>query len=423
MLHSSAIAVHRGSGTPYVCYLEDGQLKLAVRPGTAWSYYDLPTPSVNQVFDPALEVDALGYAHVAVTVETGGVFKMSYGYWDGPVTSQFHYQILYNSQLGYFGSGASPNLCVRSDGSVAIGYRGGDYPSYQIHVAENGSLGGTAWAIQVIAHPSYECYSPFILATLEDDLHLTFSGNMGFGLPSYIFYTYKAAGSSAWTGVQTASNNPLGGNPKMVVDGNGSVHIAFDEVAGNFYTGNISYTSNQSGTWSAGHLVTGDKAYPSFVMDKAGNGSISLEHLLSSKDSDIYYYGFVVSHGLSCDITELSQSTGGTGNFTLNAGSAHANRNYLLFGNVYGVYPGTPLPGGKVTLPLNWDLFTNAVILYVNSPAFKDFLGTLDGSGSATAQLNAGPIPGAAGVLMHFAYALNSPWNFVSNPWSIEIVP
>jgi hypothetical protein len=51
-----------------------------------------------------------------------------------------------------------------------------------------------------------------------------------------------------------------------------------------------------------------------------------------------------------------------------------------------------------------------------------NFLGTLDGSGTATAQLNVPAGSGATGLTMHFAYALNNPWDFVSNPVAVEIV-
>jgi hypothetical protein len=101
----------------------------------------------------------------------------------------------------------------------------------------------------------------------------------------------------------------------------------------------------------------------------------------------------------------------------------NAKRNYILLGSVSGTEPGTPLPGGQVTLPLNWDIFTNLIIGLINSPVFYDFMKTLDTSGYSKAQLNLGPVPGAAGITMHFAYALNKPWDFVSNPVGIKIVP
>ena len=131
------------------------------------------------------------------------------------------------------------------------------------------------------------------------------------------------------------------------------------------------------------------------------------------------------SDPLAAEPRELSEATGGTVNFTLSAGQGCANRNYLLLGSVSGTVPGTPLPGGMATLPLNWDLLTNTIIAQVNTPVFTNFMGTLDGSGNGTAQFNTfGPLPGgSAGLVLYFAYALNMPWDFVSNPVEIQIVP
>ena len=131
----------------------------------------------------------------------------------------------------------------------------------------------------------------------------------------------------------------------------------------------------------------------------------------------------VMRLSLMADIYELSESTGGTINFTLDAGAWNANRNYLLLGSVTGTEPGTPLPGGKATLPLNWDNFTNVIINMVNSSVFTNFQGKLDGQGNGTAQLNLPPVPGTAGLTMYYAFALNNPWDFASNPVPIEIVP
>jgi hypothetical protein len=115
--------------------------------------------------------------------------------------------------------------------------------------------------------------------------------------------------------------------------------------------------------------------------------------------------------------------TGGTVNLNLSADGSNGGRNYLLFGGVSGSTPGTPLPGGRVTLPVNWDLFTNMVISLANSSVFSDFMGTLDSKGMASATLNLPAVPGTAGIVMTFSYALNGPWDFVSNPFEVEIVP
>jgi hypothetical protein len=52
-------------------------------------------------------------------------------------------------------------------------------------------------------------------------------------------------------------------------------------------------------------------------------------------------------------------------------------------------------------------------------------MGTLGGTGSASATFDTlGMLPpGSVGLTMHFAYALNKPWDFVSNPVGIEIIP
>jgi hypothetical protein len=126
---------------------------------------------------------------------------------------------------------------------------------------------------------------------------------------------------------------------------------------------------------------------------------------------------------LTVDNDQISAYTGGKSVFSLDAGVANGNRNYLIFGGVTGTAPGTPLPGGMAVLPINWDAFTNMVISMVNGPAFDQFMGTLNGSGNATATLNLPPIPGVTSLVMYYAFALNNKWDFVSNPVEIHIVP
>jgi plastocyanin len=124
---------------------------------------------------------------------------------------------------------------------------------------------------------------------------------------------------------------------------------------------------------------------------------------------------------LTADSDTISE-TGGSVNFMLDAGVANANRQYILLGGVSGTSPGTPLPGGFETLPLNLDFFTDIVFLLINSPVFNNFLGTLDGNGTSTATLTTGPVPGAAGLLMYYAFALGFPYDFVSNPVEVTFV-
>jgi hypothetical protein len=110
--------------------------------------------------------------------------------------------------------------------------------------------------------------------------------------------------------------------------------------------------------------------------------------------------------------------------FTLDAGAGNSFRNYLLLGGVTGTAPGFPLPGGQTTLPLNWDPFTDVVLDFLNTALFQNFLGVLNGAGMSTATLQAPPLsPTFVGIDMFFAFCLNAPFDFVSNPVVVKITP
>jgi len=126
---------------------------------------------------------------------------------------------------------------------------------------------------------------------------------------------------------------------------------------------------------------------------------------------------------LWCAPESITAGTGGTVEFTLSAGEDFAGRTYLLVGGVSGTSPGTLLPGGLVTIPLNRDWFTEFVLSNVNNATFSSFFGTLDGSGGAVAWLNAPPIPSWAGRTVHFAYATIAPCDFASIPVALEVAP
>jgi hypothetical protein len=126
---------------------------------------------------------------------------------------------------------------------------------------------------------------------------------------------------------------------------------------------------------------------------------------------------------LSFSANCIAASTGGTIGFLLNGGAANAGRTYFIAGSVTGIEPGMHFKGG-VHLPLNWDAFSDVVLNQVNTPPFKNFMGSLDGNDKAQAELNTlGPVPQAAGLLMNFAYVLDNPLDYASNGGYIEILP
>jgi parallel beta-helix repeat protein len=64
------------------------------------------------------------------------------------------------------------------------------------------------------------------------------------------------------------------------------------------------------------------------------------------------------------------------------------------------------------------------VLALFNTPLFKNFVGLLDGHGQASAEFNSfGPLPSdMAGRTLYFAYALKSPWDFISNPVPVRVL-
>jgi hypothetical protein len=139
-----------------------------------------------------------------------------------------------------------------------------------------------------------------------------------------------------------------------------------------------------------------------------------------SFDSDTF---FCYSGSLVGTKYKLSAGTGGSSFLFLDAGEKNAYRNYLILGGITGTKPGTSLPGGHFTLPINWDLFTDLALNLLNTTVFCNFYDVLDHSGSKEAALHMPSLdPIFIGVVMNFAYCLNQPFNFVSNPIAVEIV-
>jgi hypothetical protein len=105
------------------------------------------------------------------------------------------------------------------------------------------------------------------------------------------------------------------------------------------------------------------------------------------------------------DVHEVSIRTGGTQSLTVNAGKAHANRLYWIFGSVTGTSPGVNLLG--VHIPLNPDLYSNVAMANVNTTVFTKFRGSLDANGLATASFVVpANLPLPAGFTFHHAYVV-----------------
>lgn len=155
------------------------------------------------------------------------------------------------------------------------------------------------------------------------------------------------------------------------------------------------------------------------------NHNIGLLKPLYWESGDEIHPAFAVNtEALELSTDAVSVAAGAEVDFYLRAGTDEPDRDYIILGSLSGTAPGVPL-NPWVTLPLNWDFFSNVVLSYTNSPALLNFKKTLDDTGEAWAHMSTmGPMPpSAVGFDMYFAYVLYNPVSYVSNPRSFHVDP
>jgi len=126
---------------------------------------------------------------------------------------------------------------------------------------------------------------------------------------------------------------------------------------------------------------------------------------------------------LSASTHLVSVATGGNVKLSLDAGAAHAARNYWVLGCMDSGGP-RGIPSLKINLRLNPDpyfWFTT----YVPNPLIANSLGTLDTSGKATATIHVPPLsPALIGWRLYHAYVVfQSSIDYASTPVPLTLVP
>ena len=245
---------------------------------------------------------------------------------------------------------------------------------------------------------------------------------------------------------------------ELDADENGDIYMALGIIGTNLpvhataydqtYNGNpddgaVAKFDNNLSAWLLGTYLGGSSADSCYLLslDAWGNvyvagrtDSVDFPVSLDAYDDDFNGGSFdmilsKLDRDLSSDSLKvlpefIHASTGDWIDFHLWAGEENAGRTYLVLGSLSGWKPGYLLPGGQAILPLNWDAFTEALLRSINSPNLVHFMGTLNSTGSALATLKSGPIPPPhVGLEIYFAFCLNNPFDFASNPAVIEIVP
>ena len=123
------------------------------------------------------------------------------------------------------------------------------------------------------------------------------------------------------------------------------------------------------------------------------------------------------------DVTSISITAGGAQTLSLDAGTAHANKPYWIFGSITGTTPGVSING--IQIPLNIDVYTQLAMENVMAnPPFSGFRAALDANGGATAKFIVPANLLSAGFTLYHSYIVfDSAGTFygASNPVSVTL--
>jgi len=311
-------------GVPFVVYEQDSEIYAAHLAGNVWQ---------------AEPVDVTGMVHAAWITDDSVSSEYKIGYAIGDTTG-WSVQTLSGSNLGPYGTGASPFIAVTPEGVAHVVYRGGDYGNYHIHHAWNDSQGGTNWNYEILYSGNANDFSAAMVIEGDGDYHLAVSGNDGWGFPGRAYYFHKPFGQ-AWQQPELASLSSSAAEPSLSVDGYGAPHITWMEMSGNFYTGNIYYSGEDStGAWQVILVIGNDYFIPSFQIDQQGYGHLACYTGGNTGIYDIYH---VKSSGVLTSVEEFK-------NPTAESGCCHILYNYPNPVRTHTeIFYGTKFPG-HVTL-------------------------------------------------------------------------
>lgn len=427
------------SGCAHICYFDatNDQVKYATNASGSWTF-EVIDSLISTYGDCSLTLDSNGKAHVCYAYATGVSFKyatnktgvwvteglstsfdtgrnnsiavdawdnvhISYTIWS---STSFKTMLMYATNasgtwdkdlVDSSDTGDENSIAVDSVGNIHISYQDNDDLWYVTN-----STG--AWVREHLEWRGE--YSSLAIDSL-DNVHVSY------GQFKELRHATKSGGSWS-TDVLVNTYDPE--HTSIGIDSKDQVHISY------YYKGyyNLCYATVDSGVWTT---ETVDSASSTGEYSSLSIDPWDCVHISYFRHTNIQDLKYANKRSLTTDVSEINGSTGGIANLSLNAGVANGGRSYLLFGSVSGVTPGSPLPGGFVVLPLNWDIFTNFVFELRNTPTFSNFQANLDAQGAAAAQFNLFPVTLPSAVPVYFAYALAPPWNFVSNPVLINVAP
>lgn len=260
------LAVDKTTGVPYVAYIEyssaGNEIVLAHDSAGTWVREHLTATPADE-YSPTVAIDASGKAHVAwIGMDQQSNYRIFYA---TNLSGTWVSQMLASSNLGPYGNGAVPYIVSDATGIVYIAYRGGNYQSYRVHIANNTTPGGNTWNYQVTTTPNAEDFRGSLW--IEGvTLYLVSSGNDGWGFPVKAHYSELDLVNNTWSTPQQISTSIYGEPSPVFIDNAGNAHVMINQVSGNFITGDIYYATNASSAWTDTPISTQQNTFNGSVV-------------------------------------------------------------------------------------------------------------------------------------------------------------
>lgn len=416
MLVYERIDVASFFGDLYVCFSNDN--------GQTWT---TPQPIIDTPLNerhPALiQLGADSYAVFYLVDETGsGAYRIHRATSSDGLSWTSHGAV----DLGWSSSGEiNPDVLVEADGSLIMSYQRLSNPVYIARSLDSGA----SWDRLKTQVSGSTAALPRIAKRESDGVYLV---TYQTGSSSVDIWSKTTTDPYVWPSTATPFSTAINSHDSqpIVLEGGTFLVTYAQQVASVF---DLHYRTSYDGeTWSDEVRVTNDvnhydtQPHP-LLQGTPGRVILAWSHQESSTpyvDHDVWVDdNLLIALPLWLDVDTIPASSGGIITFSLDAGSNHGGRNYLLAASKSGTTPGTILPGGA-TIPLNRDTVTDYVLAHLNNWAFVDFWGALDNNGQATATLNwPYPLSMAVGTILNFAYITANPYDFQSNPVGVAVVP
>jgi hypothetical protein len=265
-------------------------------PDQEWDQPFNITSSIEPDMRPTIAIDDSGVIHLAWITELTNLstYKLSYARENG---DSWLTEIIYESQLGGFGSGAAPEI-VLVNGLPHIFYRGGDYLGYKIHHAYKDELNGP-WLTEILSTGNNEDLVVSAVVDSTNDIHLAIYGYDGWD-PQYarrIFYKRWDYESASWVETIFVSEDIADGRISLTDDE--EVFIVSLGIIANIYTDEIYLSTIDNGNVQTVQLPN-PSGSSSIVNPSVGywpnhGGVLILQAIVGGTGLDnyeIFYYGF-----------------------------------------------------------------------------------------------------------------------------------